>query len=201
VFLSPTTLKPVPVAASQEDLDRAVFFLGTGPAESARLIAVSPDGWRLSVPHFVLDLNGGTGPSSVLGNAHHSGTAWFTDANKVMYPGRYFRLELKDPPGGGEGFYEKVDRGSSNREIVVPVPGREMEMLVRDQNDGYEVEFHSRGNGGLLLKLEPLPEIPSIGHKRPNPELGKRLVLVHANKLVSVGHRRRQIFVRDLPFD
>lgn len=201
VFLSPTTLKPVPVTARREDLEQAVFFLGTGPAESARRIAVSPDGWQLSVPHFVLDLNGGKGPSRILGNAHHSGTAWFTDDNRTIYPGEYFRLNRIEAPGAGRASYEKVDRGNSSREIVVPVSGREMEMLVRNGNEGYEVEFHPRGKGELLFKLGPLPEVSAIGHKRPNPELGKRLVLVHADKLVSIGHRRRQIFVRDLPFD
>jgi len=201
VFLSPLTLRPVPVAARQEDLDRAVFFLGTGDASRVQRIAVSSDGWRLSVPHFALDLNGGKGPARLYGNPHHSGAAWFTDGGKVIYPGSHSRLELKAAAGGQEARYETVERAKSSRINVVPVSNRDLEIFVEDTNAFYKVGFHSRSTGEHLFTVGPLPEIRSIGHDRPNPELGKRLAMVHDNKLVSVGHRRRQIFVRDLPLE
>lgn len=204
VFLSPLSLRPVRVNVREEDLTQAVFFLGTQREDQFKRIVVSSDGWWLGVHHFVLDLNRGQGPARLIRHAGADESPWITEGGRQIYPGRYFRDDFNGNPVPDRAGFDRVERPSSHgasphSSRLVPMPKSEIDVLTQVIDSRQEIDFLRRDNGEVILKVGPLFEIPQISHDRPNHGLIPRLALVHDKKLVTVGHRRRQIFVRDLP--
>jgi hypothetical protein len=122
---------------------------------------------------------------------------WVAKGGHSIYAGKDTRYDRSARVQEGVGVYEQVKPTYPVRTMIRPVPLRDVEMGFTFDEQRSTVTFRTRKGDKEILTIGPLPEIPAIRYSRRVPRLPAGFVSVYENKLVSVGHRRRQLFVRD----
>jgi hypothetical protein len=84
-----------------------------------------------------------------------------------------------------------------------PVPGKDLEVWVSKSrgngpDDRIMAQFRRRSDGKAVMSVGPFPELEGLDIIHAEYPLQARKLSVFGNKIVTMGHRKRQLFVRDL---
>lgn len=206
VFLSPTSLKPLPITGRESELAQVTFFMPREPQAKPVRFGFSPNGLIMTLNNYLIDF--GEGRGEIRTGVHMLGNEpiFITERGASLYSHSLFpRYDRTDKLQEGRMVYQKVERAFERGATIRPVPGRDLDVGFNPPGGNARTEvvsavFRRRSDDALVLSVTPLPEIQGLTLIHDQYPLQARMLSVCGNKLVTVGHRKRQLFIRDLVF-
>jgi hypothetical protein len=201
VFLSPLGLKPLPISGTAADMNDAVFFLGRqsdGPIDE---IVLSADGLKAACKHRFIDFGNGSGQLRLGTQGTGSQPEFISDDGRLIYgSGDQRQMMTRKIQGTGPVFEphpSKLERGS----WVRPLSGTTVDLVLHinpTQDRLYPlVEIVKRDDQSSIMTIEPLWEIQRVSRSSQDRQRVE-LVSMCDKKLVTIGHRHRELWLRDI---
>jgi hypothetical protein len=201
VFLSPLSLKPLPFSGNTKEMQDAVFFFGNKADAPIQEIAFSPDGLKAAYDHRFIDF--GTGSGQLRMGTHGLGfqPAFISDDGRSLYGSSPRRFDVTNKLAGSGPVFEerasKITRGT----VVRPIPGTPNDLALHldsFQQGSYPfVELLKREDESEVTTIGPLWEIERTSNT-PQQSMRTELASIHKDKLITVGYRWRELWVRDI---
>jgi hypothetical protein len=204
IFLSPTSLKPLPITGRESELAQVTFFMPREKQEKPIRFGFSPNGLLMTMNNFLVDF--GEGRGEIRTGVHMLGNEpiFITERGTSLYSHRWDqRYDRTDKLQEGRILYQKVEPAFEQGSTIRPVPGRDLDVGFKEAHARTEVVsavFRRRSDDALVLTVTPLPEIKGLTLMHEQYTARVRMLSVCGNKLVTIGHRYRQLFIRDLVF-
>lgn len=199
VFLSPMTLKPLPIQANEKHLNQIVSHLPRSDREPIVRFTFSSDGKSMSISSWLMNFEGGQ-LNAVMHMKHM--------VHAILEKGRYLythgegRLIRTDEMRGDLVVYEATKKLSQKPVIIKPIHGLDVDFEYSVQSGLGErdsLSFCRRSDGQHLMTISAVDDLgDSLPRDKQN--LSWHMASVHKNKLITVGNRCRQLFIRELDF-
>ena len=203
VFLSPTSLKPLPITGSEEELAQVTFFMPRQKDAGPVRFGFSPNGLLMTLNNYAIDFGMGQGPIKTAVHRLGNEPLFITEDGRSLYSMNTSpRWDLTDKLQENRQVFEEVKLNFERNVVVRPVPGKDLDVGVAmsrgtGADDRIMAEFRRRTDGALVMTVGPLPELEGLDLIHGEYALQGRKLSVYGNKIVTMGHRKRLLFVRD----
>lgn len=206
VFLSPTSLKPLPITGRESELAQATFFMPRDKQAKPIRFGFSPSGLLMTMNNYLIDFGEGRGELRTGVHALGNEPIFITERGTSLYSHTLSpRYDRSDKLQEGRILYQKVEQAFERGSTIRPVPGRDLDVGFNPPGGNARTEvvsavFRRRSDDALVLSVSPLPEIQGLSLIHDQYPLQARMLSVYGTKLLTIGHRKRQLFIRDLKF-
>jgi len=202
MFLSPLALRPLPISGTAEDMQNAVVFLGRGSNAPIDEIVLSADGLKAAYKHRFIDFGNGSGQLRLGTHGLGFQPDFISDDGSLLYASGDHRQAITDKIQGTGPVFEQQQSKLERDAWVRPLSGTAVDLALHTNLTGNRpyplVELVKRDDESPFMTIGPLWEIQA-GSRSPQDRLRVELASMYDKKLVTIGNRHRELWIRDIP--